>query len=142
MPSSLVKLAVAGIAAVALAGPAIAWDEIVAQRGWAQVDYTEDGDCRAEVRGNGQFYRIAGAGLRPGEVVSFRLANSDVRPVEYRIVAERWRVAASTCRPGPSDGGRSGGSASASCRRTWRAPESPPRDRSPHRARKGGASRC
>lgn len=94
MPSSIVRLTVAGIAAVALCGPAVAWDEIVAQRGWAQVDYAEAGDCRAEVRGNGQFYRIAAAGLRPGEVVSFRLANSDVRPVEYRIVADSdgaWR---------------------------------------------------
>jgi hypothetical protein len=82
------------IGGAALAGPAIAWDEIVAQRGWQQVDYTEDGDCRAEVRGNGQFYRIAGAGLRPGEVVSFHLENSGIAPVEYRVVADEdgaWR---------------------------------------------------
>ena len=78
----------------ALSGPAAAIDEIVAERGWQRVAYAEGEDCRVEVRGNGQFYRIAAAGLRPGEVVSFRLANSDVRPVEYRIVADldgAWR---------------------------------------------------
>ena len=54
----------------------------------------ESGECRAEVRGNGQFYRIAGTGLRPGEVVSFHLENADVRPVEYRLIANSdgaWR---------------------------------------------------
>jgi hypothetical protein len=94
MRGSITGLGIVAAAAVALSGPAVAWDEIVAQRGWTQVDYSEAGDCRAEVRGNGQFYRIAGEGLRPGEVVSFRLANSDVRPVEYRIVADSdgaWR---------------------------------------------------
>ena len=94
MSSSIFKLGVAAIAALSLSGPAIAWDEIVAQRGWAQIDYTEDGECRAEVRGNGQFYRIAGAGLEPGEVVSFHLENADIKPVEYRIVADpdgAWR---------------------------------------------------
>ena len=94
MASTRVKIGLAAMAAVALSGPAVALDEIVAQRGWAQVDYTEAGQCRAEVRSNGQFYRIAGAGLEPGEVVSFRLANGDVKPVEYRIVADAdgaWR---------------------------------------------------
>lgn len=94
MSSSIFKLGVASIAALTLAGPAMAWDEIVAQRGWAQVDYTEAGECRAEVRGNGQFYRIAGAGLEPSEVVSFHLENAGIKPVEYRIVADSdgaWR---------------------------------------------------
>jgi hypothetical protein len=94
MASTIVKMGLAGVAAVVLSGPAVALDEIVAQRGWAQVDYTEAGNCRAEVHSNGQFYRIAGAGLEPGEVVSFHLANEDVKPVEYRIVANSdgaWR---------------------------------------------------
>jgi hypothetical protein len=88
------KLGLLGIAAAAVSGPALAWDEIVAARDWQQVDYSEDGGCRAEVRGNGQFYRIAGQGLRPGEVVYFHLENSGIRPVEYRIVANSdgaWR---------------------------------------------------
>ena len=87
------RLGLLGLA-VALSGPAVAWDEIVTQRGWQQVDYDEAGDCRAEVKGNGQFYRIAQAGLRPGEVVHFYLANEDIKPVEYRIVADSdgaWR---------------------------------------------------
>ncbi len=88
MPSSIVKLGIAGIAALTLSGPAAAVEDIVAQRGWAQVDYVETADCRAEVRTNGQFYRIAGAGLRPGEVVRFHLGNADIRPVQARIVAD------------------------------------------------------
>ncbi len=72
----------------ALSGPAAAVDEIVAERGWQRVAFAEGVDCRAEVRGNGQIYRIAGAGLRPGEAVRFRLANADIRPIEYRIVAD------------------------------------------------------
>ena len=87
-PKTLARAALMLAALGALSGPAAALDEIVAERGWDQVDYVEDGDCRAEVRGNGQFYRIAQAGLRPGEVVRFYLANEDVRPVEYRIVAD------------------------------------------------------
>ena len=93
MPSTPLRLALLG-AAVALAGPAAALDEIVAARGWSQVDYAEQGDCRAEVRTNGQFYRIAGQGVRPGEVVDFQLRNADVGPVEYRIAANSdgaWR---------------------------------------------------
>ena len=94
MRAPILKLGLLGAVAVALSGPAGAWDEIVYQRGWQQVDYAEDGACRAEVRGNGQFYRIAQAGLRPGEVVYFYLANEDVKPVEYRLVADSdgaWR---------------------------------------------------
>ena len=93
MPSTIPRLALLG-AAVALAGPAAALDEIVAERGWTQVDYAEQGDCRAEVRTNGQFYRIAGEGLAPGEALGFHLVNADVRPVEYRVVANSdgaWR---------------------------------------------------
>ena len=94
MRAPILKLGLLGAVAVALSGPAGAWDEIVTERGWVQVDYAEDGDCRAEVKGNGQFYRIAQAGLRPGEVVQFQLRNSDVRPIEYRRVADSdgaWR---------------------------------------------------
>ena len=94
MPLRTVRLGLTGLAAVALTGPATALDEIVAQRGWTQVAYAEDGDCRAEVRTNGQFYRIAGQGLRPGEVVSFELRNAGIRPVERRIAANSdgaWR---------------------------------------------------
>jgi hypothetical protein len=94
MSSSTVRLGLAGLAALTLTGPAVALDEIVGARGWAQVDYAEIGDCRAEVRGNGQFYRIAGQGLQPGEVVRFHLQNADLEPVEYRIAANpngAWR---------------------------------------------------
>ena len=93
MPSTILRLSLLG-GAIALSGPAVALDEIVAQRGWTQVDYAEQGDCRAEVRTNGPFYRIAGTGLAPGEAVGFHLVNADVRPVDYRVVADSdgaWR---------------------------------------------------
>jgi len=90
----IVSLGLAGVAVLGLSGSAVALDEIVAARGWTQVDYAEDDACRAEVRSNGQVYRIAGQGLRPGEVVRFHLQNEDIEPVEYRIVANgdgAWR---------------------------------------------------
>jgi hypothetical protein len=93
-PTTLARAALMLAALGALSGPAAALDEIVAERGWDQVDYVEDGDCRAEVRGNGQFYRIAQAGLRPGEVVYLHLVNEGIKPVEYRLVADSdgaWR---------------------------------------------------
>jgi hypothetical protein len=94
MRASVVRLGLLAGAALTLTEPANAWDEIVTERGWQQVDYAENGDCRAEVKGNGQFYRIAQVGLRPGEVVRFYLANEDIRPIEYRLVADgdgAWR---------------------------------------------------
>ena len=56
MPSPWVGLAILGITAATLSVPALALDEIVDERGWTQVDFAESGECRAEVRGNGQFY--------------------------------------------------------------------------------------
>jgi hypothetical protein len=94
MQSRIIGLGLAGAALLAPSGAAGALDEIVTARGWTQVDYAENGRCRAEVRGNGQFFRIAGQGLQPGEVVRFHLQNADIRPVEYRIVANddgAWR---------------------------------------------------
>jgi len=94
MRQRVIRTGIVGVALLALSGSAGALDEIVTARGWAQVDYAEDGACRAEVRGNGQFYRIAGQGVKPGEVVRFHLQNADIRPVEYRIVANgdgAWR---------------------------------------------------
>jgi len=89
----MLKLGLLAVVA-AVSGPASGLDEIVSASGWQQVDYAEDGDCRAEVRTNGQFYRIAQQGLRPGEVVRFWLQNSEVTPVEYHFVANgdgAWR---------------------------------------------------
>src|SRR6185503_9556042 len=91
MRMRIARLGLAAAALVALAGPATALDEV--SRGWTQVDYTENGACRAEVRSNGQFYRIAGQGVRPGEVVHLTMRNADIRPIEYDLVANdqgRW----------------------------------------------------
>ena len=94
MSVTIARLGSLATLALALSAPASALDEIVGERGWVQVDYVEDGACRAEVRTNGQFYRIAQQGLQPGERVDFHLQNSNVRPVEYRFVANAdgaWR---------------------------------------------------
>jgi hypothetical protein len=90
----MIATGLASVALLALSASAGALDELVTARGWTQVDYAEDGACRAEVRGNGQFYRIAGEGLQPGEVVRLRLQNADIKPIEYRIVTNgdgAWR---------------------------------------------------
>lgn len=74
---------------VSSSGTAGAVEHIVDKRGWERVAQARQGDCRAEVRGNGKFYRIAGSGFQPGEVVSFHLENEDIKPIEYRILADR-----------------------------------------------------
>ena len=81
----LARLPIVILALAVLCGStASAADGIVAARGWRQVDQAETGACRAEVRGNGQIFRVAGSGFRPGEQVHFHLENADARPVEYR----------------------------------------------------------
>ncbi len=93
MASPLLKF-LPPLALFGLATPSAAVDEIVVKRGWQQVDFAQSGRCRAEVRGNGQFYRIAGAGMEPGERVLVVLRNEDLRPLQYRLVADgdgMWR---------------------------------------------------
>ncbi|HYD25524.1 MAG TPA: hypothetical protein VEB68_12080 [Croceibacterium sp.] len=88
MPVSSVFRLTLVAAAVLLADASAARDEIVRERGWPRVAFERADGCEAEVRGNGQIFRIAGAGLRPGEVVRFHLANADIRPIEHHIVAD------------------------------------------------------
>lgn len=78
------------LAALLCTSGAVARDGIILQRGWAQVDYVEDGDgaCRTEVKTNGKFYRIAGAGWAPGETVYLHLQNEDIRPLDYRMTVD------------------------------------------------------
>ena len=86
--SASARLLLAATASAAAAGPATAADPIVERRGWPQVALADGGDCAAEVRGNGKIFVIAGEGLQPGEEVRFRLTNADIRPLEYRLVAD------------------------------------------------------
>ena|SRR5688572_5926910 len=88
MPSKLVNPSILVAATCLLAEPSAAADPIVEQRGWPIVARAESTDCAAEVRGNGKIFVIAGAGLRAGEVVQFHLTNADIRPLQYRIVAD------------------------------------------------------
>ena len=87
MRRGVIGTGLCGLVLATSPAPAGALDELVYARGWRRVDYAEHGNCRAEVRGNGQFYRIAGEGLRPGETLRFHLQNSDLRPIEYTVVA-------------------------------------------------------
>jgi hypothetical protein len=76
-------------AALLAAGPAAALDPIVEQRGWQRVASYEGPGCAAEIRGNGKIFVVAGYGLRPGEVVNLHVTNAGIRPLEYRIAADR-----------------------------------------------------
>ncbi len=89
MSSYLIRPLALGVALVIASAPAAAWDEIVVERGWDTVAQTDDdADCKAVALGNGMVFRISGTGLRPGEAVSFHLENDDMRPLDYRIVAD------------------------------------------------------
>ena len=89
MPSRFIARMAVLLGALAAAGSAVAADEIVLKRGWPVVALTESEQCRAEVRGNGRFYRIAGTGLAPGERLRFHLTNEDKRPLDYAVVADQ-----------------------------------------------------
>jgi hypothetical protein len=88
--SSLKPAHVLAAGALLCTSAAVARDGIILERGWAQVDYVEDGagECRAEVKTNGKFYRIAGAGWEPGEAVYLHLENDDIRPIDYRMTVD------------------------------------------------------
>jgi hypothetical protein len=89
MISKVVRPLALAAALIAFTGPAAAWDEIVVERGWAIVAETGDSeDCRAWALSNGKIMRFSAAGLAPGEEVSFHLENDDMRPLDYRLVAD------------------------------------------------------
>lgn len=88
MSSNLARQLAFGVALVAASAPAFAWDEIVAKRGWPIVAQADEEDCQAWALGNGKIFRISGSGLRPGEAVSFHLENGDMKPLDYRLVAD------------------------------------------------------
>jgi hypothetical protein len=73
---------------IALAASARAYDPIVESRGWKQVAYAEDGDCEAEVRGNGQFYYIYAVGLGAGAPARYYLTNGDMKPIDWSVRAD------------------------------------------------------
>jgi len=89
MSSKLIRPLALGIALVAASAPAVAWDDIVLHRGWQTVAQADDEEgCEAWALSNGKIFRISGGGLRPGEAVSFHLENDDMKPLDYRIVAD------------------------------------------------------
>lgn len=54
---------------------------------WPQLSYARDGDCEAEVRGNGKFFRIYVVGLPARESARFRLTNGIMKPIDWRVRA-------------------------------------------------------
>ena len=56
---------------------------------WSEVARDRDGDCRLSVTGEGRFFRIAGSGLTSGEAGRLVLTNGDMKPIDWRVRADR-----------------------------------------------------
>lgn len=79
---------------VALAASATAYDPIVRERGWEQVDRYQSDRCAGEAGTNGQAYVLAGTGFAPGEPLVLTIANGDMTPILRRVRADgdgAWR---------------------------------------------------
>lgn len=57
------------------------------EAGWPQFDYARDGDCEAEVRGNGKIFRIYVVGLSARETARFLLTNGIMEPIDWQVGA-------------------------------------------------------
>ena len=55
--------------------------------GWPEVARAEDGPCTLRVTGNGQFYRIAAAGMGSGAEGRMVLVNGDMKPLDWAVRA-------------------------------------------------------
>ena len=57
------------------------------EAGWSQLSYARDGDCEAEVRGNGKFFRIYVVGLSARESARLHLTNGIIKPIDWLVRA-------------------------------------------------------
>lgn len=83
----LVPFATALTAVFALAATPVAARSIT--DAWPLLGYDRDGDCELAITGNGKTIQIEAAGLLPGERARFRLANADMKPIDWRVLANR-----------------------------------------------------
>lgn len=87
-------IAISLLAALWMAGPAMAYDPIVSARGWERVASHEDGPCYGEVGSNGQFYVLAVYGMDPGEEAQLTIRSGDMPPIRRTVRANAggaWR---------------------------------------------------
>jgi hypothetical protein len=56
---------------------------------WPVLDAASDGDCELAIRGNGKTLLITATGLLPGERARFRLDNAGMKPIDWRVLANR-----------------------------------------------------
>lgn len=87
------KIALA-VLAITLPFPASASKDITIARGWRLIDEVETGTCRADIIGNGLFYRISAVGFRSGEPVRYRLTNDAAQEIDGRIPGVEYRLSA------------------------------------------------
>lgn len=56
---------------------------------WPLLGFARDGDCELTIVGNGKTMEIAATGLLPGERARFRLTNAAMKPLDWRVLANR-----------------------------------------------------
>jgi hypothetical protein len=56
---------------------------------WPLLGFVRDQACELTIIGNGKTLEIAASGLLPGERARFRLANADMKPLDWGVLANR-----------------------------------------------------
>ncbi len=87
MPTTIRFSAMTLIAFLALAASPAASRSITDT--WPLLEIDRDGDCELSITGNGKIMQIAATGLLPGERARLRLANADMKPLDWRVLADR-----------------------------------------------------
>lgn len=87
MPNLRRTVSLALVAALALSAPPAASRSITDS--WPLLGFARDGDCELTISGNGKTMTIAATGMLPGERARFRLANADMKPLDWRVLASR-----------------------------------------------------
>lgn len=81
----MIRLSALAAACLALAGAASARPIDAA---WPELARAEQNDCVLSVTGNGRFYRVVASGLGAGKSARYYLANGDMRPIDWRVLAD------------------------------------------------------
>jgi hypothetical protein len=56
---------------------------------WPLLGFARDRACELTIIGNGKTMQIAATGLLPGERARFRLSNAGMKPIDWRVLANR-----------------------------------------------------
>ncbi len=87
MPNLRRTVSLALVSAFALSAPLAASRSITDS--WPLLGFARDGDCELALSGNGKTMMIAATGMLPGERARFRLANARMKPLDWRVLANR-----------------------------------------------------